>query len=105
MEMTERFGLRVSGASAAAVDEYVGAVDLLLSANVGADAGLERALGADPNFAVAHIACARLLPLQAGNGERESRRPDLTLAAIGRKPISPSAGSTKMPSCASRRQV
>ena len=69
MELTDRFGLRVSAASAAAVDEYVAAVDLMSSANVRADAALERAPGADPNFALAHIARARLLQLQARIGE------------------------------------
>ena len=44
-------------------------LDLLLSADVRADAGLERAPGADPNFALAHIARARLLQLQARIGE------------------------------------
>jgi hypothetical protein len=59
----------VSAARAVAVDEYVAAVDLLLSANVGADAGLKWALGADPYFTLAHIARARLPQLQARIGE------------------------------------
>lgn len=63
MELTDRFDLPVSAASA------VAAVDQLLSANVGADAGLERALAADPDFALAHIARARLLQLRARIGE------------------------------------
>jgi tetratricopeptide (TPR) repeat protein len=65
MEMKDRFDLPVTAASHAAVEEYVAAVDLLLSANPGADIGLERALAADPDFALAHIAQARLLQLQA----------------------------------------
>lgn len=63
--MTDRFDLPVTSASAEAVGDYVTAVDLLLSANTGADALLERAIAADPEFALAHIARARLLQLQA----------------------------------------
>jgi tetratricopeptide (TPR) repeat protein len=72
MELTDRFDLPVGAASAAAVGEYIGAVDLLLSANVGADAALERALAADPDFALAHIARARVLQLQARIGEAQA---------------------------------
>ncbi len=69
MGMTDRFDLPVTSASAAAVADYVAAVDLLLSANIGADILLERAIAADPDFALAHIARARLLQLQARMGE------------------------------------
>lgn len=65
MGMTDRFDLPVSSASAEALDDYVAAVDLLLSANTGAAELLERALTAEPDFALAHIARARLLQLQA----------------------------------------
>ncbi len=67
--MTDRFDLPVTAASAAAVADYVAALDLLLSANTGADALLDRAIAADPEFALAHIAQARLLQLQARMGE------------------------------------
>jgi Tfp pilus assembly protein PilF len=63
MEMTDRFDLPVTSASAAAIGDYVAAVDLLLSANTGAAELLERALAADPDFALAHVARARLLQL------------------------------------------
>jgi len=43
MDLTDRFGLSLSTGSAAAVASYVAGVDLLLSANVGAEAQLERA--------------------------------------------------------------
>ena len=69
MAMTDRFDLPVTSASAAAVADYVAAVDLLLSADIGADALLERAIAADPDFALAHIARARLLQLQARMAE------------------------------------
>jgi hypothetical protein len=69
MSTTDRFDLPITSASAAAVPDYIAAVDLLLSANIGADALLERAIAADPDFALAHIARARLLQLQARMGE------------------------------------
>jgi hypothetical protein len=65
MLLKDRFGLPVTTSSAAAVADYVAAVDLLLSAWPGAEARLDRALAADPDFALAHIARARLLQLQA----------------------------------------
>jgi tetratricopeptide (TPR) repeat protein len=61
----DRYGLVVSTASAAARDAYVEAVDCLLSANAGAEAGFDRAIAADPGFALAHIGRARSLQLQA----------------------------------------
>jgi tetratricopeptide (TPR) repeat protein len=69
MGMTDRFDLPVTSASVAAVANYVAAVDLLLSANIGADMLLDRAIAADPDFALAYIARARLLQLQARIGE------------------------------------
>ena len=63
--MTDCFDLPVTSASAEALDDHVAAVDLLLSANTGAAELLERALAADSDFALAHIARARLLQLQA----------------------------------------
>jgi tetratricopeptide (TPR) repeat protein len=65
MAVKDRFDLPVTCASAAAVEDYVTAVDLLLSAWPGSEARLDRALAADPDFALAHIARARLLQLQA----------------------------------------
>jgi hypothetical protein len=63
--MKDRFDLPMSAGSAEALDDYVTAIDLLLSANPGAEERLERAIAADPDFALAHIARARLLQLQA----------------------------------------
>ena len=63
--MRDRFDLPITAASAEALDNYVAGVDLLLSASTGADVRLGRALVADPDFALAHIAQARLLQLQA----------------------------------------
>jgi 4-hydroxyphenylpyruvate dioxygenase-like putative hemolysin len=65
MPIEDRFGLPLSTQDSAAAADYVAAVDLMLSANAGAEARLERALAADPEFALAHIARARLLQVQA----------------------------------------
>ena len=65
MPLKDRFDLPVTCAAATAIDDYVAAVDLLLSAWPGTEARLDRALAADPDFALAHIARARLLQLQA----------------------------------------
>jgi hypothetical protein len=72
MGMTDRFELPVTTASAQAVADYGAAVDRLLSANTGADGLLEQAIAADPDFALAHIAQARLLQLQARIGEAKA---------------------------------
>jgi tetratricopeptide (TPR) repeat protein len=65
MQLKDRFDLPVTTSSAATLADYVAAVDLLLSAWPGAELRLDRALAADPDFALAHIARARLLQLQA----------------------------------------
>lgn len=82
MRMTDRFELPVTAASAEAVADYVAAVDLLLSATPGADARLERALAADPDFALAQIARARLLQLQARIGEARAAAESATALAV-----------------------
>jgi hypothetical protein len=65
MPLEDRFGLTLSTSDAAAAAGYVAAVDLMLSANAGAEALFDRALTADPEFALAHIAKARLCQVQA----------------------------------------
>jgi len=65
MPLEDRFGLPLSTGDSAAVADYVAAVDLMLSANAGAEALLDRALAADPGFALAHSAKARLCQVQA----------------------------------------
>src|SRR5271169_5279847 len=74
MLLKDRFDLPVTCAAAAAVEDYAAAVDLLLSAWPGAEVRLDHALAADPDFALAHIARARLLQLQA-------RMPEAKVAA------------------------
>jgi tetratricopeptide (TPR) repeat protein len=75
MPLEDRFGLALSTKNSVAVADYVAAVDLVLSANVGAEALFDRALAADPEFALAHIARARLCQVQA-------RIPEAKAAAV-----------------------
>jgi tetratricopeptide (TPR) repeat protein len=63
--LTDRFGLPVSTPSAAARDAYVEGVDLLLTVYPGAAAAFDRAIAADPRFALAHIGKARASQLAA----------------------------------------
>jgi len=65
MPLTDRFDLPLTCAAPAAVEDYIAAVDLLLSANIGGEELLDRAIAADADFALAHIARARLLQLRA----------------------------------------
>src|SRR5262249_1089960 len=65
MPLEDRFGLTLTTSDAAAAADYVAAVDLLLSANPRAELLFDRALASDPNFALAHIAKARLCQVQA----------------------------------------
>ena len=55
MAIEDRFGLKLTTTSPKAAQDYVAAVDLMLSANHGAEALLDRALAADPDFALAHV--------------------------------------------------
>ena len=57
--LTDRYGLAISTASDAGRDAYVEGCDLLLTVYPGAAAALDRAIAADPGFALAHIAKAR----------------------------------------------
>ena len=65
MPLTDRFGLPITTQSPQAADSYNRAVDLLLSANIGAEALLDAALAADPEFALAYLVRARLCQMQA----------------------------------------
>ena len=78
--LTDRFGLAVSTTVAAARDAYVEGADLLLTVYPGAAAAFDRAIAADPRFALAHIGKARALQL-AGNlpAMRESLATALSL--------------------------
>jgi hypothetical protein len=64
MSVEDRYGLPLTTSSPRAVDAYVDGVDRLLSAQPGADGCFERAIDADPGFALAHIALARTQQLR-----------------------------------------
>ena len=64
--LTDRYGLPLSTTVSAARDAYVEGVDLLLTVYPGAAAAFDRALAADPGFALAHVGKARAFQL-AGN--------------------------------------
>jgi hypothetical protein len=61
----DRYGLPVSTSSEAARDAYVAGADCILSATAGWREHLDRAIAADPSFALAHVALARGLFLDA----------------------------------------
>jgi Tfp pilus assembly protein PilF len=56
----DRWGLPLSTASSAAASAYRDGIDLMLSAWTGAAEAFERAVAEDPDFALAHIARARI---------------------------------------------
>lgn len=60
MAFEDRYGLPLSTSSHEAASAYREGVDLLLAGWTGAAEVLERAIAADPDFALAHIARARL---------------------------------------------
>ena len=64
--LTDRYGVPLSTTVTAARDAYVEGVDLLLTVYPGAAASFDRAIAADPSFALAHIGKARAFQL-AGN--------------------------------------
>lgn len=76
--LTDRYGLPLSTSSAAARDAYVEGVDLLLTVYPGAAAAFDRAIAADPNFALAYIGRARASQLA---GKLEAMRADIGTAS------------------------
>lgn len=60
MAREDRYGLPLSTASHAAASAYREGVDLMLAGWTGTAEALERAIAADPDFALAHIARGRL---------------------------------------------
>jgi hypothetical protein len=75
--LTDRYGLAVATASAAARDAYVEGCDLLLTVYPGAAAALDRAIAADAGFALTHIAKARARQLA---GDLSAMRDSLAAA-------------------------
>src|SRR5260370_14865309 len=64
--LADRYGLPLSGASAVARDAYVQGCDRLLTLSPGAIEAFDRAIAADPGFALAHAGKAQVL-MREGN--------------------------------------
>jgi len=62
---SDRYGFALTTQSEAAAEHYRTGLDLLLSMWPGADAALDAAIAADPDFALAHAARARLYAISA----------------------------------------
>ena len=62
--LADRYGLGVSTGSPAARDAYVEGCDLVLAPSSGATAAFDRAIAADPGFALAHVGKASWLLMQ-----------------------------------------
>ena len=60
MKLEDRYGLKLSTTSDAAASAYCEGVDLMLSAWTGATDAFDRAIAADPDFALPLIARARM---------------------------------------------
>ena len=65
----DRYGLPLTTTSRQAVDAYLDGVDRLLAVQPGADQCFQRAIEADPGFALAHIALGRTLQLRLSPAE------------------------------------
>ena len=63
--LADRYGLALSTSSLTARDGYIEGCDLVLTLYPGAVAAFDRAIAADPDFALAHVARARALQLSA----------------------------------------
>src|SRR5215831_11192706 len=70
--LTDRYGLALSTASAAARDDYVHASDLALTFYPGAADAYNRAIAADPGFALAHVGKAQVLIRQGDAAAAQS---------------------------------
>ena len=67
--LSDRYECSLTTASADARDAYVAGVDLLLSANDGAEQQFRRAIACDEGFALAHVGLARTLQIYARGSE------------------------------------
>ena len=81
--LADRYDLSLSTASAAARDAFVQGSDLALTLYPGAVEAFDRAIGADPGFALAHAGKAQVLMREGdvgggasgpGGGQERSRR-------------------------------
>jgi tetratricopeptide (TPR) repeat protein len=81
--LTDRFSLPVSTDSPTARDEYVLGCDLLLARYPGATEAFDRAIAADPNFALAHA--GRALIRQLNSDPSDARASLATANALAEK--------------------
>jgi hypothetical protein len=80
---TDRFGLALSTPSAAAAEAYGQGCELLLTAYPGAAEALERATEADPGFALAHAARARVAQMEGDTATAKAAIAAATALADG----------------------
>jgi tetratricopeptide (TPR) repeat protein len=81
--LTDRYGLALSTASAAARDEYVQASDVALTFYPGAAEAYDRAIAVDPGFALAHAGKAQVLMRQGDLAEARAALGAAKEMAIG----------------------
>src|SRR5258707_5653470 len=82
MAYQDRYGLPLSTSSSEAAKAYREGIDLLLSAWTGAAEAFERAIAIDPEFALAHIARARIHTFyQQGEAARQQAATAREIAA------------------------
>ncbi len=79
--LTDRYGNTLTTGSAAARDAYDEGLDLFLGANAGVTEAFERAIAADPGFALAHLARARSLHMRGRGREARAGLADARKAA------------------------
>ena len=82
MSLTDRYGLTLSTASAAAARHYQDGMDRLLSYGFGADQAFAAAVAADEGFALAHAGAA-LFSLFQGDGAAAKASIDRARALVG----------------------
>ena len=93
--LTDRFSLPVSTRSPAARDEYVQGCDLLLARYPGATEAFDRAIAADPDFALAHA--GRALVRQLNSDMPEARASLATANALAENTAGPRGQSHCLP--------
>src|SRR5258708_33776367 len=83
MSHQDRYGLTLSTPSSEAAAAYRDGIDLLLSAWTGAAEAFDRAITADPEFALAHIAPARIHTFYQ-QGDRPRKKAALARELVAR---------------------
>ncbi len=84
--LKDRYDNPISTTSQAARDAYIRGVDLLLSANAGADTAFREAIAADEGFAIAHSALARAMQIAGRPADGKASRERAVALAAGTTP-------------------